>query len=70
MFKLQLVGDYRYSGAIIGDRKFSFVRNGDELQRVSEVFSHRNAQLIWETPMPMTLEILELLKHEQPAHTS
>lgn len=63
---LQLVGDYRYGGAVIGDRKFSIVRNGNELQRVSEVFADRHANRLWEAPMPMTLEVLNILKYEQP----
>jgi|HubBroStandDraft_1064217.scaffolds.fasta_scaffold57781_6 hypothetical protein len=66
MFALQLIGDYRYSGAIVGDRMFSIVRNGDELLRVSEVFNNKNAELLWEVPLPMTLKVLDVLKHEQP----
>lgn len=66
---LKIIGDYRYSGAIIDGQKFSFVRNGDELVRVSEVFDTREARRIWTAPDRMTLEVLGLLRHEQRSHS-
>jgi hypothetical protein len=65
---LQLIGDYRYSGAVIDGRKYSIVRNGDELQRVREVSDRQPAVLLWDSSMPMTLAILDILKHEQSGH--
>ena len=65
MSGLQLIGDYRYSGAVIDGRKYSIVRNGDELRRVREVSDSQPAVLLWDSSMPMTLAILGILKHEQ-----
>lgn len=65
MSGLQLIGDYRYSGAVIDGRKYSIVRNGDELQRVKEVFDHQSAVLLWDASMPITIDILNILRHEQ-----
>lgn len=64
MLKLQLIGDYRYSGAIIDSQKYSIVRNGNELLRVSKVFNRKNAELLWDKSKPMTIEILNILKFE------
>lgn len=61
---LKMIGDYRYSGAIIDGRKYSIVRNGDEIQRINEVFDGRNAERIWNNDQPMTLDVLEILRHE------
>lgn len=65
MSGLQLIGDYRYGGAVIDGRKYSIVRNGDELQRVREVSDFQPAVLLWDSSMTMTLEILNILRHEQ-----
>jgi len=65
MSGLQLIGDYRYSGAVIDGRKYSIVRNGDELQRVREVSDSQPAVLLWDRSMLMTLDVLNILRHEQ-----
>lgn len=64
MFKLKLVGNYKYSGAIIEGQKYSIVRNGNELVRVSKVFNEKNADLIWDNSKSMSLEVLNILKLE------
>lgn len=70
MSGLQLIGDYRYSGAVIDGRKYSIIRNGDELQRVREVSDRQPAVLLWDASMPMTLDVLNILRHEQTVAVS
>lgn len=59
---MRMIGEYRYSGTTINGQKYSIVRNDDELQRVSKVFDHLDAERIWDKSMPMTSEILAILK--------
>jgi hypothetical protein len=65
---LKIIGDYRYNGAVIDGRKYSIVRNGDELQRVREIFDDKAAVLLWDKSMPMTLAVLTVLKYEARAN--
>lgn len=60
--QFQMIGDYRYGGCIIDGQKYSVIHNGSELLRVRKVYDHRNSQLIWDQSMPMTPEILGILR--------
>lgn len=62
---LNLIGSYHYSGTTIDGRKYSIIRNDGEILRVLEVSDHERGVIIWQCSMPMTTEIMDIIKHER-----
>lgn len=69
---MPFIGDYRYSGVHLGGHAYSVIRNGDELLRVRRIAEgdERENPLLWNQSMPMTVEILAILKAEKAAALS
>ena len=63
----QIVGDYRYSSTVVGGERYCMVRNGDELQRIIKISRPGEGDNIrvWSNETPITLEMLNILKHEK-----
>ncbi len=64
---MRLLLDYRYSAAIVGDRRYSIIRLEGRSVRVREVLP-TGQPILWEEPMEMTERVLRILaaevKHE------
>lgn len=63
MAAMRLIGDYRYSIAIVEDRRYAIVRNGDVLERVRRIGPAGNP-VIWEIGRPLTNELLDAIAAE------
>lgn len=59
-----LIGDYRYSSAVLNGVRYAIVRNGERLERIRRVTEAGNP-VIWDDRMPISEEMLAILTAER-----